>query len=194
VGVPYIRDNLVLIYTLGNAVNIAIWSTIEPGAGIIAGCLATLRPFVKRFVATARSVRSSATSSAKAISRFSRSNENSSNPKGTIENNAQRKLPAGSSQGANQGPSSSNDQDIELKSDANKRYESTDCILEQTGDIEEPWSSQQGGGLEIDRRSSQAPRIVRTTWTTRSRGTSIALSLDRPLPPIPPAFLKHDEG
>ncbi|KAH7389776.1 hypothetical protein BKA66DRAFT_510809 [Pyrenochaeta sp. MPI-SDFR-AT-0127] len=38
-----------------NAVNIAIWSTIEAGASIIAGCLATLRPFLKRVIVKARS-------------------------------------------------------------------------------------------------------------------------------------------
>lgn len=38
-----------------NAVNIAIWSTIEAGASIIAGCLATLRPFMKRVIVKARS-------------------------------------------------------------------------------------------------------------------------------------------
>jgi hypothetical protein len=37
------------------AVNISKWSTIECGASIIAGCLATLRPFVKRVFVHARS-------------------------------------------------------------------------------------------------------------------------------------------
>ncbi|KAF2828177.1 hypothetical protein CC86DRAFT_405180 [Ophiobolus disseminans] len=37
-----------------NAVNISTWSTIECGASIIAGCLATLRPFLKRLVSTAQ--------------------------------------------------------------------------------------------------------------------------------------------
>ncbi|KAF2196869.1 hypothetical protein GQ43DRAFT_234899 [Delitschia confertaspora ATCC 74209] len=37
-----------------NATNIAIWSTIEPGAGIIAGCLATLRPCLRLFLIKAR--------------------------------------------------------------------------------------------------------------------------------------------
>jgi len=31
-----------------NAVNISLWSTIEAGASIMAGCLATLRPLLKR--------------------------------------------------------------------------------------------------------------------------------------------------
>ena len=38
-----------------NAVNISIWSTIEAGASIIAGCLATLRPFLKCVISKARS-------------------------------------------------------------------------------------------------------------------------------------------
>lgn len=39
-----------------NATNIAIWSTIECGASIIAGCLATLRPLLKRVFATAGTI------------------------------------------------------------------------------------------------------------------------------------------
>lgn len=50
-----------------NATNIAIWSTIECGASIIAGCLATLRPLLKRMFDTAgtitKSLRSSNTQS-----------------------------------------------------------------------------------------------------------------------------------
>jgi hypothetical protein len=38
------------------AVNIGIWSTIECGATIIAGCLATLRPLCKRMLGNARDV------------------------------------------------------------------------------------------------------------------------------------------
>lgn len=37
-----------------NAVNVSIWSTIEAGASIMAGCLATLRPLLKRFLTTVR--------------------------------------------------------------------------------------------------------------------------------------------
>lgn len=55
----------------GNATNIAIWSTIEPGAGIIAGCLATLRPFVKGVFLKARTIRSSIGSSKKDMSNSS---------------------------------------------------------------------------------------------------------------------------
>jgi hypothetical protein len=37
-----------------SATNISTWSTIECGASIIAGCLATLRPFFKRMITNAR--------------------------------------------------------------------------------------------------------------------------------------------
>jgi len=46
-----------------NATNIAIWSTIECGASIIAGCLATLRPLLKRVFATAGTLTKSLRSS-----------------------------------------------------------------------------------------------------------------------------------
>jgi hypothetical protein len=46
-----------------NATNIAIWSTIECGASIIAGCLATLRPLLKRVFATAGTITKSLRSS-----------------------------------------------------------------------------------------------------------------------------------
>lgn len=46
-----------------NATNIAIWSTIECSASIIAGCLATLRPLLKRVFATAGSITKSLRSS-----------------------------------------------------------------------------------------------------------------------------------
>ncbi|ORX94994.1 hypothetical protein BCR34DRAFT_203955 [Clohesyomyces aquaticus] len=75
-----------------NATNIAIWSTIEPGAGIIAGCLATLRPFFKGFVNTARSVRSSKASKQASSAR---SNENSANQKSNTESKAARTGPSG---------------------------------------------------------------------------------------------------
>jgi hypothetical protein len=37
-----------------NVVNISIWSTIEAGACIVAGCLATLRPLLKRAIHQAK--------------------------------------------------------------------------------------------------------------------------------------------
>ncbi|KAF2033980.1 hypothetical protein EK21DRAFT_57466 [Setomelanomma holmii] len=51
-----------------NAVNISIWSTIECGASIIAGCLATLRPLLKRITTTTH-ISSSLGSCVKHVSR-----------------------------------------------------------------------------------------------------------------------------
>ena len=59
------------------SVNIAIWSTIECGTSIVAGCLATLRPLLKRFVITARSSTALGSSYIKRASRSVRSNERS---------------------------------------------------------------------------------------------------------------------
>ena len=39
----------------GNATNLAIWSTAEPGTGIIAASLVTIRPLVRRFLERSRS-------------------------------------------------------------------------------------------------------------------------------------------
>ncbi|KAF1954760.1 hypothetical protein CC80DRAFT_115359 [Byssothecium circinans] len=41
-----------------SATNVSIWSTIEPGTGIIAGSMAALRPLLKQAFATARFIRS----------------------------------------------------------------------------------------------------------------------------------------
>ena len=51
-----------------NAANISIWSTIELGAGIVAGSLATLRPLFKRLFYSARHGWTNATSNAKRVS------------------------------------------------------------------------------------------------------------------------------
>ena len=36
-----------ILYSIGAAVDVSIWSTVEPGIGIIAGCIATLRPLLQ---------------------------------------------------------------------------------------------------------------------------------------------------
>ncbi|KAF2715623.1 hypothetical protein K504DRAFT_367257 [Pleomassaria siparia CBS 279.74] len=134
-----------------NATNIAIWSTIEPGAGIIAGCLATLRPFLKRFVATARSVRSSASNLPK-VSRSFRSNENS-NARSTTESNARNGELTRSRRGTNTTNAdvyASNNRVFELKSDVSKKNESQDFILAKTADVE---AMQQEQSLDLERQS-----------------------------------------
>lgn len=167
---------------LGNATNIATWSTIEPGAGIIAGCLATLRPFLKLFVVKARSFRS---------------NVYSSKARSALGSNAHHKIPSRSRRGTNADTFPQN-QSFELKSDVSKKNESTDFILTQTDGVNAngSWPSQPVHRLELNRQSD---RNTRTTWTMRSnrtrrgRGGSISYSLERPLPPLPPAFIRRDE-
>ncbi|CBX99474.1 hypothetical protein LEMA_P087130.1 [Plenodomus lingam JN3] len=61
-----------------NAVNISIWSTIEAGASLVAGCLATLRPFLKCSIKLVRERISIGKSITKAVSKSVRS-ESSTN-------------------------------------------------------------------------------------------------------------------
>ncbi|KAF2815709.1 uncharacterized protein BDZ99DRAFT_432408 [Mytilinidion resinicola] len=56
-----------------NATNTAIWSTIEPGVGIIAGSLATMRPLFKSVFTSVRDLTSSASQISKRMSRSFRS-------------------------------------------------------------------------------------------------------------------------
>ena len=35
------------LYSIGATIDVSIWSTVEPGVGIIAGCIATLRPLLQ---------------------------------------------------------------------------------------------------------------------------------------------------
>jgi hypothetical protein len=45
--------DILLTFRIADAQTIAIWSTIEPGLGIMAGCLATLRPLFRSFLRSA---------------------------------------------------------------------------------------------------------------------------------------------
>ncbi|KAF2795352.1 hypothetical protein K505DRAFT_302186 [Melanomma pulvis-pyrius CBS 109.77] len=180
-----------------NATNIATWSTIEPGAGIIAGCLATLRPFLKFFVVKARLVRSYTSHSAKEVSRSFRANKYSSKARSAPGSNAHHKIPCRSRRGTN-AETFPPDQSVELKSDVRKKNESTEFILTQTDGVNanEPWPSQPEHRLESNR---EIPQNTRTTWTMRSNRTrrggdgNVAYSLEKPLPPLPPAFIRRDE-
>ncbi|KAH7066842.1 hypothetical protein BKA63DRAFT_453196 [Paraphoma chrysanthemicola] len=73
-----------------NAVNISIWSTIECGASIIAGCLATLRPLLKRIVTTSV-VSSSLGSCVKHVGRSFRLSERSQ-PQNLPQHNSQASI------------------------------------------------------------------------------------------------------
>ncbi|KAH6644592.1 hypothetical protein C7974DRAFT_23862 [Boeremia exigua] len=114
-----------------NATNIAIWSTIECGASIIAGCLATLRPFLRRIFATADTITKSIRSST------SRSNGSSKRTNESTSTNTH----FGSNQSRNEGSITDKPtfaefitepgEAIELSSDAGGERESQDQILRQ---------------------------------------------------------------
>ncbi|CAI6336545.1 unnamed protein product [Periconia digitata] len=99
------------------ATNVSIWSTVEPGAGIMAGCAATLRPLLRLLFAKVQSIQSFS-------SKFSELR--SSRQKGS----------AGSHYPGRQEPShlkgdieANRVECIDLQSAASKKNESTECIL-----------------------------------------------------------------
>ncbi|OCL06326.1 hypothetical protein AOQ84DRAFT_223942 [Glonium stellatum] len=152
-----------------NATNCAIWSAIEPGAGIIAGCLATMRPLFRRAFDTTRTITLSASRSAKRISRPFRSNPNSAAQQSLNEKEK------GGLKPANKGDSdrtqstsmySAEDGNTKLVT-TTKRGETTDYMITQNDDADGPWlfnrdnrgvlvtrNAESDDGLEIDRRSS----------------------------------------
>lgn len=123
-----------------NATNIAIWSTIECGASIIAACLATLRPLLKRMFATAgtisKSLRSSNTQSLGSSKRTGKSGSaNTQLSSGNLKASS-----ASSDKPAFVEFIAGADEVIEMSSDTGGDRESQDRILrehEQSADF--PW-------------------------------------------------------
>ncbi|KAF2119965.1 hypothetical protein BDV96DRAFT_641832 [Lophiotrema nucula] len=161
-----------------NATNIAIWSTIEPGAGIIAGCLATLRPFLKSFLHTARSIHSSTMRSDKHFSRFSPWGGESSYQRSGGDSHSQASDARTSRTGTSADRQSGRDQDFELQSDVSRKGKSTDNILPPTKDIIHPWPSRQDRSFDLEPSGTQR--------TERNKRASDGYDLDRPLPAVPP--------
>ena len=112
-----------------NATNVAIWSTIECGASIIAGCLATLRPLLKRLFATVgsitKSLRSSNTQPSSRNTTLSTSNNTQpgKNGRNTRELRADKSTLTESI--------TETGEVIEMSSDAANQRESQDRILRQ---------------------------------------------------------------
>jgi hypothetical protein len=152
-----------------SATNIAIWSTIEPGVGIIAGCLATLRPLVTGIMSKARSVRSEKNSSHGASgvsysgqrSKIGSAHTRSVRP-GTIRSTAPQ------------------DEPIELTPSALGR-KSTEDILLTTSEAYHEWQSTQSRSLDLDRRSTRSSHQRRASD-----------SFDHPLPPLPLEVKKNN--
>ena len=141
--------------------NIAIWSTIEPGAGIVAGCLATLRPLLKRFFVTARSIRYSASQTTKELSRSIRSKNTQSQSGGRSYTR----------------DSVADSQTLEFKSDTSRATEGTDGV-----GLHDERGKAQFGREERNSRSSLSSQMRRNIPVTRNR---LSEASNRPLPPLP---------
>ncbi|KAH7128816.1 hypothetical protein B0J11DRAFT_578987 [Dendryphion nanum] len=160
-----------------NAVNIGIWSTIEPGAGIIAGCLATLRPFLKRFFLTAMTIRYSASRNTKEISQSLRPGKNHSQK--------------GAGQSDIHGSRAGIGQVVKLISETSKTNESeSDILLHKENSDLNSWKT--NCSLELDRRTSHPNQMRKNIPITRDR--LLVEACERPLPPLPKLAPSNGNG
>ncbi|KAF1986278.1 hypothetical protein K402DRAFT_421485 [Aulographum hederae CBS 113979] len=72
IRLQYVRDLGNISDFLYSTVDIAIWSTVEPGIGITAACIATLRPLLKQWSRTAVTLTAEAKTRSKSYSRKSK--------------------------------------------------------------------------------------------------------------------------
>lgn len=153
-----------------NATNIAIWSTIECGASIVAGCLATLRPLLKRMFATAGTISKSLRSS-NTQSRGSSKRTGNSGSSNTQFSSGEQK--SGSSSDGK--PTYAEfiagvDEVIEMSSDAGGERESQDRILQQDEQsaLDFPWPVKVANDPKEPERTS--PMCVKhKSWAPRQR-------------------------
>jgi len=137
----------------GNATNISVWSTIEPGVAIIAISMATLRPFLRWIRTTLQSLRSSLAYTSQQTSHSTHSARNSSHQK--------------SDTGSNRRPRPDTHRDIEAhhnelvepRSEDGKKWGSTECILlSQREALNTLSPSELSPSLELDRTSTRTTR------------------------------------
>jgi hypothetical protein len=164
-----------------NATNIAIWSTIECGASIIAGCLATLRPFLKRMFATAgtltKSLRSSNTRSNGSSRQTNQSTSTSTHfgPKERKTGGSSTDKPTFAEFIAEPG------EVIEMSSDAGGERESQDCILrhDEQPNLDFPWPVK----VIESRREPERTAPMHSkhkSWTSRRKAGSVDKATQRP--------------
>lgn len=156
-----------------NATNIAIWSTIECGASIIAGCLATLRPFLKRVFATAGTISKSIRSST------SQSNGSSRRTNGSASANTQvsshdRKYGSSSSDKPTFAEFIADPSDvIELSTSVGGERESQDRILREHEQVvlDFPWPAKVVANSTEPVRTAPMPSKHKS-WNSRHRSGS----------------------
>ncbi|KAJ4307721.1 hypothetical protein N0V94_009639 [Neodidymelliopsis sp. IMI 364377] len=165
-----------------NATNIAIWSTIECGASIIAGCLATLRPLLKRIFTTAGTITKSLRSSNTASNTSTRRTDHSASS--TTHRGASEHKTATSSTDkptfaefiAEPG------EVIEMSSDAGGERESQDCILRQHehSSLDFPWPARV---VQTHREQERTARMhtKHKSWSSRRKGAGDGRAPHRPV-------------
>ncbi|KAF9695326.1 hypothetical protein EKO04_006395 [Ascochyta lentis] len=161
-----------------NATNISIWSTIECGASIIAGCMATLRPLLKRAFATAGTITKSLRSSNTQSNASSRQTNDSASSK--THRDAKHGQVAGSSRDK---PTFAEfitepGEVIEMSSNASGERESQDCILRQHQhpDLNFPWP------VKVVESRKEAERTARMhkSWNSRQKIGADTRTVHRP--------------
>ncbi|KAJ4346181.1 hypothetical protein N0V95_005645 [Ascochyta clinopodiicola] len=166
-----------------NATNIAIWSTIECGASIIAGCMATLRPLLKRVFATAGTLTKSLRSSHTQSNASSRQTNDSASASSKTHHDIKHRQTAGLDRDkptfaefiAEPG------EVIEMSSDAGGERGSQDCILrphEEPG-LDFPWP------VKVVEHRKEPERTARMhpshkSWTSRQKIAGDTRTVHRP--------------
>ncbi|CAO2652482.1 Nn.00g007650.m01.CDS01 [Neocucurbitaria sp. VM-36] len=191
-----------------NAVNVAIWSTIEAGASIIAGCLATLRPFLKRILTKTR-VSTGLSGCVKQISKSMRSSERSSG--GSHGSSIPHSVTATSTmkstfESTRRGTAGTGTEEpdfaeylappgeevIALSSTMGRGRGSTDRIIARDKDaiLDFPWPMKPDNCRNQDGRRRQT---VHTNWTLRRGVARGGRTIERPISaPVVPAAYERD--
>ena len=124
-----------------NATNIAIWSTIECGASIIAGCLATLRPLLRGVFSAAGSITKSLRSSNAQSNGSSKLTDRSTSTTTHLGSNERRDGGSNADKPTFAEFIAESGEVIEMSSDVGDERESQDRILRQDEDpaLDFPW-------------------------------------------------------
>lgn len=156
-----------------DATNIAIWSTIECGASIIAGCLATLRPLLKRMFATAGSITKSLRSSNSRSNGSSRQITNSTSLNTHLGSNERKTTGSSTDKPTFAEFIAEHGEVIEMSSDAGSERESQDRILRQHEEsaLDFPWPAKVVESWREPERTAPM-HSKHKSWTSRHKAGS----------------------
>ncbi|UPX16661.1 uncharacterized protein EKO05_0007050 [Ascochyta rabiei] len=164
-----------------NATNISIWSTIECGASIVAGCMATLRPLLKRVFATAGTLTKSLRSSNTHSHASSRQTNDSASPKTHHDTKHRQAAGLGKDKPTFVEFIAEPGEVVEMSSDAGGSRGSQDCILRQDKEagLDFPWP------VKVVERRKEPERTARMhtnhkSWTARQKTAGETRTVHRP--------------